>query len=158
MESDLLQQLRDIHLPMAPSWWPPAPGWWLLTLLALAACVYLIYRLRLAIAKRRPIREARRQYSALYGAYQRGEVEAIAYLHQTNELLKRLYVHALHLDEARKANDGDWLDFLDARLADTRFSDGPGRQLGNQRFRPHPSADPETLHPLIERLLETARP
>lgn len=27
--------LRDIHLPAAPSWWPPAPGWWVLTLLLL---------------------------------------------------------------------------------------------------------------------------
>lgn len=29
-------ELRDIHLPPAPSWWPPAPGWWLLAMLALA--------------------------------------------------------------------------------------------------------------------------
>jgi len=28
--------LRDIHLPPAPSWWPPAPGWWLLAVLSLA--------------------------------------------------------------------------------------------------------------------------
>ena len=29
--------LRDIHLPPAPSWWPPAPGWWLLALVLLIA-------------------------------------------------------------------------------------------------------------------------
>ena len=27
--------LRDIHLPPAPSWWPPAPGWWLLAFVLL---------------------------------------------------------------------------------------------------------------------------
>ncbi|MET0330015.1 MAG: DUF4381 domain-containing protein [Dyella sp.] len=31
--------LRDIHLPLAPSWWPPAPGWWVLAALLLIALV-----------------------------------------------------------------------------------------------------------------------
>ena len=22
-------ELRDIHLPEASLWWPPAPGWWI---------------------------------------------------------------------------------------------------------------------------------
>ena len=29
--------LRDLHLPDAIGWWPPAPGWWVLFVLALAA-------------------------------------------------------------------------------------------------------------------------
>lgn len=37
VESTPGPQLRDIHLPPAPSWWPPAPGWWVLAVLALAA-------------------------------------------------------------------------------------------------------------------------
>lgn len=32
-------QLRDIHLPPAPAWWPLAPGWWMLAVLALLAVV-----------------------------------------------------------------------------------------------------------------------
>ena len=31
--------LRDIHLPAEPSWWPAAPGWWLLAALVLALIV-----------------------------------------------------------------------------------------------------------------------
>lgn len=38
--------LRDIHLPPAPSWWPPAPGWWLLAglLLVLAGLLAWAWR------------------------------------------------------------------------------------------------------------------
>jgi len=36
--------LRDIHLPDAVSWWPPAIGWWLLPII-IAALAYGIYKL-----------------------------------------------------------------------------------------------------------------
>jgi hypothetical protein len=38
--------LRDIHLPAAPPWWPPAPGWWVLmgVLCVVSIVAYLIYR------------------------------------------------------------------------------------------------------------------
>jgi hypothetical protein len=41
--------LRDIHLPEAVSWWPPAIGWWLLPLLIIAVYFFmrwLIKRIR----------------------------------------------------------------------------------------------------------------
>ena len=40
---DPLSQLKDIHLPAAGGFWPPAPGWWLLTLLALLLIVALVW-------------------------------------------------------------------------------------------------------------------
>ena len=42
--ADLAAQLRDIHLPATPSWWPPQPGWWLISIALLAAGLWLLLR------------------------------------------------------------------------------------------------------------------
>lgn len=46
MEQDPLSQLRDIHLPQAGGFWPPAPGWWILLAItvALAALAFVVVR------------------------------------------------------------------------------------------------------------------
>jgi hypothetical protein len=158
MQADPLQQLRDIHLPPEPGWWPPAPGWWLLTLLALAALGYLLLKAHEALLRRRPLREARRLYALLYADYCKGLVEPALYLHRANELLKRLVIHGLHMDEARRANDADWLTLLDRLSGGNAFTCGPGAQLGNQRFASEPRAEVDALHPVLEQLLARVRP
>ena len=49
--------LRDIHLPAEPSWWPPAPGWWLLAALVLVAIVVAVWTWR----RQRRLRGCRQQ-------------------------------------------------------------------------------------------------
>lgn len=39
-------QLRDVHPPEAPPWWPLAPGWWIALALALVAAVFVVRRLQ----------------------------------------------------------------------------------------------------------------
>ena len=158
MPTDLLQQLRDLHLPADPIWWPPAPGWWLLAILLLVAIVYGYRSLVRTIARRRPIRQARLLYEKLYSDYQKGLLDGPTYLHQANELLKRLFIYGLHEDRARKANDASWLEFLDQQSGSRAFTEGPGAQLGNQRFRVHADADPQILHPILEQLFKSVRP
>jgi hypothetical protein len=154
MAADQLQQLRDIHLPDPPGWWPPAPGWWLVALLLMAALVWLIRRARSAQRRRRPLRRARRLYAGVYQRYQRGELSGREYLDQSNEVIKRALIHGLGEREARRASGEAWLALLDRHLDEPVFTRGPGRLLGNARFQPHIDSDAAAVHPLLEKLLE----
>lgn len=156
--ADPLQKLHDIHVPAPPGWWPPAPGWWLLALLAAAALAWLVWRLRAAEQRRRPVLRARRLYTRVYARYQSGEIDAREYLDQSNELVKRVLIHGLGRVEARRATGQAWLELLDRHLDEPAFTSGPGRLLGNARFRPALDSDAAAVHPLLERLLTRLTP
>jgi hypothetical protein len=158
MAAEVLQQLRDIHLPEAPGVWPPAPGWWLLALLLLGALVWLTVRLVTAERKRRPIHRARHLYDELYRRHLSGEVSARDYLHQSNELIKRLLIHGLGDDSARRAHGPEWLALLDRHADEPAFTSGAGSALGDARFRPDVDADTAAVHEVVSRLLTRIRP
>lgn len=153
MQPDALGQLRDIHLPAEPAWWPPAPGWWLLALLALGAVVFIAQRGIRAHRKRRPLRRAVQLYEEIYQDCRCGKLSPEAYANASNALLKRLLIHGMGVDAARRASDAAWLDMLDAYLGETGFSEGPGAGLGNRRFRPDAEIDVDGLHELMTRFL-----
>lgn len=158
MTPDLLQQLRDIHLPAeAPGWWPPAPGWWLLAAMGLLVTVLALRALMQHLRRQRPVKHAARLYRELYRSYSAGELAAADYLHESNELLKRLMIYGLGVHAARSANGEPWLALLDAQARSDAFSRGPGRALGNQRFRAAPEADIAALHAVLERFFRSAR-
>ena len=153
MQPDALAQLRDIHLPTEPAWWPPAPGWWLLALLTLAAVVFFLQRAIRAHRRQRPLRRAVQLYEAIYTDCRAGKLSPNAYANASNALLKRLLIHGLGVDAARRASDAAWLNMLDEYLGDTGFSEGPGAGLGNRRFKPEAEIDVDGLHALITRFL-----
>jgi hypothetical protein len=156
--ADLLTQLRDIHMPEPPGWWPPAPGWWLLALLLLGALAWLTFQTAAAVRRRRPIRRARRLYADIYQRHQCGELSARDYLNESNELIKRLLIHGLGDAAARRANGSAWLELLDAHAGEPAFTLGPGAALGDARFRPEPTVDTGPVHDAISRLLARIRP
>jgi hypothetical protein len=158
MESDPLQQLRDVHLPADPAWWPPAIGWWVMALAAIALIVWLIWKAIAAYQKRAPIRAAKHLLGEAYEQYQAGAISAVDYLHRGNELLKRLLVRALGHEEMAPLSGIRWLHALDRLSGSTAFSDGPGSALGDARFEAAPQIDVETLHPQLQQVLGKVRP
>jgi hypothetical protein len=125
--------LRDIHLPGAVGWWPPAPGWWLLAALVLAGlAVYAVHYYR-----GRHKRVALRALTRVRAALEQG-AEPVACLQNVSTILRRFAmtsVAASRANESAAALDvpgliGErWLQYLDGRWERTDFTAGLGRQL-----------------------------
>jgi len=158
MQPDLLQQLRDVHVPVEPAWWPPAPGWWLLGLAAMTLLGVLLRAGWRAWRSYALIRQARVLHIELARQLLAAELDDQAYADACNELLKRLFVHGLGLVAAGPLADDRWLALLDRALGEPAFSQGPGRALGESRFRPDTVIDGRALEPLVRRLLQQLSP
>lgn len=138
MPQDPLAQLRDIHLPQATGFWPPAPGWWLLAVLIITAIVVVLY---LWLQHRRRNRY-RRQAVAELKATQRDAQHTAEDLQQLNQLLKRTLLASPSAPPAAGLTGTRWLRFLDASGDTTEFTSGPGQLLA--------------VHPYAERELTDA--
>ena len=129
--------LRDIHLPPDPTWWPPAPGWWIvaaLVVLTLLVGAWQWRRYRRALRQRQHVLLELDQLAQRH--WQDGDVAALASgLHQ---LLRRV---ARRHDALATQQRGDaWRQTLarmpiDAPTLDILLA------LDQQIYRPHASFD-----------------
>lgn len=158
MQDNPLQQLRDVHAPMAPEWWPPAPGWWLLALAAIAGTVFICELVWKGYKARKPIRSARTLIDELKEKHAQGRIDTLNYVHATNEVLKRLLVNALGIRHLAAISDEQWLNALDTIVGNRGFSEGHGKILGAQRFSPRATADVEAVHQIMQKLLARVHP
>lgn len=149
--------LRDIRLPPAISWWPPAPGWWLLLLglLLLITAIYAMYRHRQRRQLQRlalfELEELQQHYSDSQNPQQ--------LLEGLSRLLRQSAI--LHFPQHNCAGlvGSDWLIFLDQQLEDQPFSQGPGRLLAEAPYRPQSGQiNSEALLTLCRRWLQQLPP
>lgn len=119
-------QLRDVHLPAAPGWWPLAPGWWLLIAAVVAVVLVMsaIYFLR-----RRRLQGWMRLFDQQLQAAQPGPARLAAASELLRRAARRLDPHAVQLQGEA------WLRFLDGPKGED-FSSGEGRLLLDGGFRP----------------------
>ena len=120
-------QLRDIHLPGAPAFWPPAPGWWIVAAIILALLAWLtivaLRRYRIRQQRQRVLRALAKLEQEL--ASERSP-EALA---QMSVLLRRLALLKFPRQQVAALTGNAWLRFLDESGGNGRFASGPGRVL-----------------------------
>lgn len=126
-------QLRDIHLPPAPPFWPPAPGWWIVAAVLLALLAWGAH----AAWRQLRLRRQRRRLMDVLARLESGLVserspEGLANI---SVLLRRLALMRFPRASVATLTGTAWLRFLDESGGKGRFADGPGRVLGSGPYQ-----------------------
>ncbi|MBK5938474.1 DUF4381 domain-containing protein [Halochromatium roseum] len=124
--------LRDIHLPAEPGFWPPAPGWWLLFVLLLGVALWLG---RLGWGQYRRLRRRQRILAEL-DRLQGAGLQGPALIAALSALLKRVALSRYPRTEVAALTGADWLAFLDRSGGNGGFATGPGRALADGAYAP----------------------
>lgn len=148
--------IRDIHLPEAVSWWPPAPGWWgLLGLIVLLALVVLFVRSR---RRRRRLRNsAIAELTRICDAFGQHR-DSMRLVRELSVLLRRIAISYFPRSDVAALTGDEWLRFLDTcgELAgsDQGFSKGPGKILDSGPYQARLEIDAQALIVLCRRWVE----
>lgn len=143
MQDDLKQvlteQLRDIHLPEAVSWWPPAPGWWILSFIVIALVTSLIIR-RLRNTKRNAFR-----VTALFETQEaltlwNKNKNTADYLHTINTVLKRIVLQRKPTSKIANQSGINWVESLN-QISNQALSEKTMQALGVACYQTNPVVD-----------------
>lgn len=108
-----LAQLKDIHLPAAISWWPPAPGWIIILASLLFLAVGIIYGFVLYYRHRQARRQALRLLLTYQQEYRSGVPSQMISV-KVSELLRRVALVYYPRKQVASLQGEAWLDFLNA--------------------------------------------
>lgn len=147
--TDPLSQMKDIHLPEVPNFWPLAPGWWLILLGSLLLLVCLLLHLR------KPFKKYR-QRKAFLSIFKRIEQkyaytkDKTALLEDINTFLKRVCLSLYSHQSIASLTGEQWLVFLDQSGQTQEFTQGVGLILGEPRFQGSTSFSEQKLIALVK--------
>ena len=140
--SSLLEVLRDLQIPAAIPWWPPAPGWW--GSIILAVLIYLQWRY--SLLTRWFYKPTSSSFSLSANAVVRNEIAELrrrfdetrdvsGLVSSLSVLLRRISLEFFPREEVASLTGESWLEWLDARAQSDVFSSGVGRVLADAPYR-----------------------
>ncbi len=123
--------LKDIHLPDAINWWPPAIGWWLLVILIPLLC-FLLFWIYKRITRKTAIKTAKKLIQQIK---QNTETDDTHKLTELSELIRRVAISLSPRAETASLTGQAWLEYLDKSVTGTPFSQGTGKVLATAQYQ-----------------------
>ena len=127
--------LRDIHLPEALSWWPPAPGWWIMpaALVLLGIGIYLYSRFR----KRGQLkRDTLNELAKIHDHFHQNH-NTLLLVKALSTLIRRASISFYPRKDTASLTGAAWLQHLDNTSDTDAFANGRGRLLATAPYLPH---------------------
>lgn len=110
-QANPLDQLKDIHLPDAIVWWPPALGWWLVAIISLSLITLLTIFISRYWIKTRYKRHAIKQLNHII-AQQNSYQDDV---HALSELLRQTAI-AAEIPAVKKMHGEQWQQLLQTHM------------------------------------------
>ncbi len=148
MEPDPLAQLRDVILPPAPGFWPPAMGWWILLLLVIVVLCGAVYLYRYIYSRQKRF-DLVKQMDGL------ARLPAPQAIVELSILMRRIAITRFQHNMVAGLSGEEWLKFLDESGHTNDFTHGPGRALVSAPYATVPLEYPESLFAVCRNWVKT---
>ncbi len=123
--------LKDIHLPDAISFWPPAIGWWLLALTVILFCLFLVWWYKV-VTRKTAVKDAKKQLLKIKQNTSTTDIEQLAAL---SSLFRRVAISISPRQETAGLTGQSWLTYLDSTVKGTPFTQGVGQSLADAHYQ-----------------------
>ena len=135
--------LRDIHLPDAISWWPPAIGWWILLILIIATIIFIpkLYHYLTFVPFNKV---AKNSFDDIVSSYEK-EKNSYNFVVNTSKLLRQIAMTYYGRQEVAHITGDKWIDSLNNIVEKEMFSDELKYCLMNAPYQNNISIDAESL-------------
>jgi hypothetical protein len=139
--------LRDIHLPDAVSWWPPAIGWWILLILVLLLIASLILGIR-KLLQPKMNKSAKAEIDNVLLSYNQHN-DDLQLVQQISSAIRRIGISYLTREEYAGLVGEAWYQHINQLAPKQPFSESMIEVLINAPYQKHPQIDHKLLQQLI---------
>ncbi|MCB1603471.1 MAG: DUF4381 domain-containing protein [Gammaproteobacteria bacterium] len=147
-------QLRDIHLPQEPGFWPLAPGWWVLLVLFLISLYFVIKwfvarnkQNRLIQVLQNSLNDSRNRFDQHKNKHQLAS--------EISVLLKRFVKHVLGDTQAASLSGQSWISYLN-QYSESLVFDQYYNELCEAQYSPKADYDVSGLIAVVKNFFPQA--